>query len=861
MLRNFSLRTQLIGIILLTSTLALSVAGATLYFTEVSRTREALSDELTSLATLLGNRSSAALIFLDNKTAVENLRAVAGLEQVGSACLFNEQGAVFAEYKREKAGTQSCNAMTPISQQFALFEGNAMRAQVPVVVNGNLIGALQLRSTTAPLIHRLTSQTLSLLGALGGALTVAILLSLQLQRLISRPLAQVREVANEIVKSGNYALRAPDLGNHELGQLSDAFNRMLRKIEDQNSNLAESEAYARRLFYDSPIPQMVSDAQTGNYIDCNQAAVAIHGFTLRDELIGKSAPELSAPFQADGRPSLDALLDLREILRERGVHQGEWRYRRSDGSDWDALLIVIQFTLNGRDFRHISVQDITHRKQAEAELLRHRDHLEEMVAARTGELQQALIQAEAANRAKSVFLSSMSHEIRTPMNAILGYTQLMRRIPELPPKIRKYADIIDRSGEHLMALINNILEMSKIEAGRVDLEMEDCHFMGLMKDVESMLRARATEKGLSLAFDIGPGVPNAMRVDATKLRQILVNIVGNAIKFTDQGAVVVRAFVRGAGSGTMSIGIDIVDTGPGLDAQEQTRVFGVFEQTASGRRKGGTGLGMSISRQYARMMGGDLTVESAPNQGVTVHLVFDAVPLESERPTIAYQKAGNIVAILPGSALPKILVVDDIESNRDILRIMLEDVGLGPIREATDGEAALAATQKEMPDIILMDRRMPGVDGLQATRAIRALPDGDKVRIVMVTASAFDIEREDAMSNGADGFVSKPFREHEILEEIQRVFPSLAYRYEDPETSVVATDDRRNFKVDAEKLDRDLVANLVQMIESGDIVRFEHVIVEQLRPINPHLFQYLENLAGTFDYERILSVLESNKGD
>ena len=853
-----SLRTQLIGIIVLTSMLALAVAGAILFATDVQRSRDALSEELTSLAKLLGDRSSAALVFQDNKTARENLGAVAGLEQVGSTCLFNEQGELFAEFRRPGEVAHACTLLQPVGQQFARFERGIVHVQAPVFMNDSLIGTIQINSTAAPLVRQLSAQVLSLVVALGGALVVAVLLSLRLQRIISRPLAQVREVANAIVDSGNYSLRAPDLGQHELGQLAAAFNRMLLTIETQNTALADGEAYARRLFFESPIPQMVSDASTRTYIDCNQAAVAIHGFASREELIGKTTLDVAAPIQNDGRDADTALTELQAHVREHGTYQAEWRYRRRDGTEWDGLFNVMRIKLNGRELRHISVQDITQRKRAEEELLEHRAHLEELVAARTAELRQALIQAEAANRAKSVFLSNMSHEIRTPMNAILGYTQLMRHIPALPAKLGRYIEIIDRSGEHLMALINNVLEMSKIEAGSVDLRIEDCHLLGLTKDVESMLRARAIEKSLTLSVEIDAGVPNAVRVDATKLRQILVNIIGNAIKFTDHGGIKVHAFLLPAAGDGVTVGMTIADTGVGIAAHDLPKVFGVFEQTASGRMKGGTGLGMSISRKYARMMGGDITIESAEGHGTTVHLQFNAVPLRSEKPRRGPARQRDITGLAPDSAMPDILIVDDVESNRDILRIMLEDIGLTSIREAVDGESALERAREKMPDLVLMDRRMPGIDGFQATRAIKALPGGERVCVIMVTASAFDIEREDALANGADGFLSKPFREQEILATIGRLVPGIRYRYDDSGQAPAPHAALPDLASEIARIDRALLVQLSELIEGGDVVKFEELIERHVLPASPELHRRLLALVQRFDYTQILAILKTS---
>jgi signal transduction histidine kinase/CheY-like chemotaxis protein len=508
--------------------------------------------------------------------------------------------------------------------------------------------------------------------------------------------------------------------------------------------------------------------------------------------------------------------------------------------------------------------EINERKHAEGEIIKLNAELEQRVTERTVQLEVAIKDlsiardvSEAATRAKSRFLANMSHEIRTPMNAILGYTQLMQRLPELTGKLKNYTTIIARSGDHLLALINDILEMSKIEAGSITLQAEDVNLRGLMRDIESMLKMRAAEKGLALAFDINPRVPMAMHTDATKLRQVLVNIIGNAIKFTDQGSIDIRAIVQSSDAQTVVVGIEISDTGSGIAEHEKSKVFDPFEQTESGHRKGGTGLGMAISREYARMMGGDLTFDSTPGKGTTVHFTFIAQQRQdnvNDTPTVA---AKSIRDLAPDSAQPKILIVDDVESNREILRLLLKDVGFTEIQEVSDGKKVQAVVKLWQPDIVLMDRRMPGMDGLQATRVIRELPEAQNTRVIMVTASAFEEDRRLALASGADGFISKPFHASEILHELHRVFPTIVYRYEDiSDTALPLSTGNHDWQADMAGMDAGLASELIDLIECGDIVRFEQVIAERLSDTAPLLCKHLQTLAAQFDYKNISAILQ-----
>jgi CheY-like chemotaxis protein/anti-sigma regulatory factor (Ser/Thr protein kinase) len=440
------------------------------------------------------------------------------------------------------------------------------------------------------------------------------------------------------------------------------------------------------------------------------------------------------------------------------------------------------------------------------------------------------------------------------MNAILGYAQLMERQPELKGRLRDYTAVIARSGDHLLALINDVLEMSKIEAGSVTLSPQDFNIRALLKDADSMFRIRALEKGLDLKFMVD-GVPECLRADVTKVRQVLVNIIGNAIKFTDSGDVEVLASAREMDARNLLVRISIVDTGPGIPESEQAKVFEAFEQTESGHRKGGTGLGMSISRQYARMMGGDLTIESTPGIGTTVRFTFKASPAERSMEEARYSDARQVTGLAPDSLHPRILIVDDIESNRDILKLMLAGVGISDIREAENGSDALDIVKDWRPHIVLMDRRMPGMDGMTITRKIRETREGNDIRILMVTASAFEEDRQLAFDAGVDGFVGKPFREPEILSEIRRLCPQVSYRYED-ERSLSPEVENDDGEENPTGLDKKLTAKLIGLIESGDVLRFEKCIAEQLRFRKPDMYDRLHELVQRFDYAHILAILK-----
>jgi CheY-like chemotaxis protein len=366
---------------------------------------------------------------------------------------------------------------------------------------------------------------------------------------------------------------------------------------------------------------------------------------------------------------------------------------------------------------------------------------------------------------------------------------------------------------------------------------------------------RAQEKGLLLSCTVADDIPQTINADVTKVRQVLVNTLGNAVKFTDFGSVTLQVRLLYKQGDMYAIKIEIADTGPGIAAVDQDKVFGAFEQSESGLRRGGTGLGMTISRKYARMMDGDLSFTSVLGQGTTIHFTFKAHAGETQLSAVPQEHFGRVIGVAAGAVVPKILLVDDVASNRDLLRLILENAGLHAVLEARDGNEALLTVSTWRPDVVLMDRRMPGMDGFAATRALRTMEGGQDLRIIMVTASAFEEDRQGAIAAGTDGFISKPFLEQEILQEIRRLFPALAFRYENQLESDPAGLAPAVLGAGVAAISPAVVERLLDLIECGDVVRFEQIIVEQIGESDPALCRHLTELAEKFDYGRIVELL------
>ena len=385
--------------------------------------------------------------------------------------------------------------------------------------------------------------------------------------------------------------------------------------------------------------------------------------------------------------------------------------------------------------------------------------------------------AEMASQAKSAFLANMSHEIRTPMNAILGFSQLMQDDQRLPDQLKTNLEIINDSGEHLLGLINDILEMSKIEAGHVHLNAEHFDIFALVDNVERMFQIPCQKKGLVLNIEHTDCVPQYFYADNGKINQILINLLSNAVKFTEEGNIKLRLDAQPATlEHDIKLIITVEDSGCGIDEADADLVFGSFEQTESGRRSGqGTGLGLSICRGYARLMGGDIRYKSTVNTGTSFTVELNCHTSDIEHQSTS-KKSRQAIALSQGTPAYRILVVDDNATNRRLLYQLLKPIGF-ELAEAENGVEAIKQFEQWRPDLILMDARMPVMSGSEATARIRSTADGKNLPIVAISASAFEEDREAILANGANEFIRKPFKKLQILSTIGQLL-DIEYEYD-----------------------------------------------------------------------------------
>ena len=616
----------------------------------------------------------------------------------------------------------------------------------------------------------------------------------------------------------------------------------------------QSETKLRAIFENSLFGIFRVRLADGLILAANQRYVSMLGHKSVAEIVGHKR---TTDFYVDPSQRQQML----EIVQQQGeMNNFEQQFRRQDGTTFwglfSARLNVAEGCLEG------AIADISDRKAAEAALA------------------QAKEAAEVANHAKTQFLSHMSHELRTPLSVILGFTQLLTHSSKLDAKQQEYLDTISRSGEHLLALINDVLEMSKIEADRIALNEQDFNLHHLLDGLQQMFQFRATSKGLEFSVERSPDLPEGIRTDESKLRQVLVNLIGNAIKFTQTGSVTLRV-----GSGSREtihnsqftihnsqftntnnqqpttnnsslltthyslLTFSVIDTGVGIAPAEIDRLFDPFVQAEAGiSSQEGTGLGLPISRKFVQLMGGNITVESRLGEGSCFKFYIQAESTAADvmpSPTTSRQ----VIGLAAGQPTYRILIVEDKPSNRQLLLELLQPVGFD-VREAENGREAIAIWQSWQPHLIWMDLRMPVMDGYAATKQIKSAPNAPI--IIVLTGSAFEEERQIAVATGCDDFIRKPFRA-EVLFEKMTEYLGVRYIYKEEEGRDKAIDaiDLRASSLQV------MPAEWIEQLRQAAIcvnAKLLHQLIAQIPPQSAPLASAIAHLVDNFQFEEIVAL-------
>ncbi len=686
--------------------------------------------------------------------------------------------------------------------------------------------------------------------------------------MLGRPLGVLTAATKELSSDNleNFEVDVGTRGRNELKILEEAFNSMVRKLHDSHVKLKD---YANELdrnrrqlddiVNNSPFMICAKD-MSGRYMLINREVERIFK-TTRDWVLGKTDRDMLPNKLVDFLKACDqtAINGSRPVETEINIPQ----------DDGPHTYICTKFPLYDAQNATYGVcsiaTDISERIKAERILNDFNKKLKKQVDERTRDLKFAKEQAERlkqkaemANRAKSEFLASMSHELRTPLNAILGFSQLINRDLAVPPKHREHLSIILRSGEHLLTLINDVLDMSKIEAGRITLNKNKLNLHRMLNDLKDMMSLKAKKKSLSLIFEISNDVSQHVKADETKLRQVLVNLIGNAIKFTKEGAVTVRVYTDC--DTPAELHFEIADTGPGIAPEDAAVLFDPFVQTEAGRQSGeGSGLGLAISRKFVQLMGGNIHVSSEVGKGTAFVFDIDVDPVDIGNMENKHLSR-NVTGIEPGQIPKKMLIVDDNADSRKLLCQVLDPFGF-ELREAKNGQEAVEVWRQWAPDLIWMDVRMPVMDGYETVKILRenAKKEAKQRECVIIaqTASAFEEDREAILKAGCDDFLQKPYRESNIFDLIHKHL-KVQFVYAECGGDIAEKIDQRKMLTPEAfaKLPKEVLMELQQSASVADIDAAQFCI-DRIRKSEEALADELAKIVSEYRFDIIEELLEN----
>jgi signal transduction histidine kinase/CheY-like chemotaxis protein len=635
----------------------------------------------------------------------------------------------------------------------------------------------------------------------------------------------------------------------ELASLRQSFLEMVRDVRKKNDALIQTSDRMKKLIEYFPIPiAIINDTKI---VYQNDAAEKTFGynedtFTSINQWIEKAYPD--ATYRKLVLSLWDAELNnakkMAEIFGNAIIPTAIYKIATKSGLVKDVELGGMYTAENGIVF----LMDVTERIKYEKTLTRYQYELEELVEERTSELESARIQAELANQAKSIFLSNMSHELRTPLNSVIGYSQLLMRDATFDSHQKTNLDTIYNSANHLLNLINSVLELSKIEAGATSLKLEYADIKSIVADVIEMMRVRSDEKNIQLVLDIG-AFPSIVLVDSFKLKQVLLNLLSNAIKFTNEGKVTLRVNAKLQSNQKLNISFYVIDTGPGIPAGDLTRIFSPFVQLDSPTNHTGTGLGLSISKKFIEAMGGEVKVESIENVGsqffFSLNLAVGNKEVEVSAKTFSWAEFEN-----RGKG-QRILVVDDTENSRRLLTQLLKPLA-AYITVAKSGNEAKVQMAEAMPDLIFIDWRMSDGDGLSTIKWLREQKI-KQPRVVMMTANAFSEDKTKAFEAGADDFLIKPINEnslHLILADFLNLKPGNS---ETLANNADVFDDFLYISM-LKELTKHKLSNLIDAAMQLDMKMIDQAISD-IEDEQPELAVYLYKLNSSLQYKRLWNAL------
>lgn len=735
-----SIKNQIIAIILLVCFLTIGAAFTIVTVTDVKRIKKNLADEAAMAATLVGQSCVSALIFDYPLRAAENLDMIRSFPGMVNAWIYTTDDTLFAVCEKGNDGP----ALKGAEQKTYAYSKGFLHVAQPIVYQGKTYGTIYVK--ISPKIKKqITSRIIFILGLAAGLFLIAYLLAGYAQRIVSDPILRLAGTVEAFSRSSESAVRLKNTYKGEVGALYDAFNAMLKAVRSREREKDAAEKEYRKIF-ENAVEGIFRISPDGRIQNANPSFARILGYRSVEEMFW-AENRTFFPLSDEERKEFIGLLDKKGKVVARDLQL----VKKWGDTVWCTVSASkIQNDDNPGVYYEGVAIDITERRERD-------------------EAQKEWKAAREANRAKSEFLANMSHEIRTPLNALLGFSELLR-INMTDPKQKRYADAMKSSGKSLLTLINDILDLSKIEAGKLVFTYEPVCLKRLLWEIENIFKKKITDKGIEFRMELDDTLPDYLVLDEIRIRQVLMNLVGNAAKFTESGQIILSAEKQPApGKGFTGLLIKVADTGPGIHEKDRTMIFDAFKQVNGqiNRLHGGTGLGLAICKRLVSAMNGEINVISKPGLGSTFSVRLESVEIATTE-VLSVMKADSPAPIDPTCfKRHRILIADDIESNRLMLKELLIRFNQEVI-EAKDGEEVLELVNTTPPDLIILDVRMPGMSGNEAVVILKSDPAARHIPVIAFTADIVAKNRTGALKKGYDGYLTKPIDVQELACELAK---------------------------------------------------------------------------------------------
>lgn len=878
-------------IIILISSISTIIGFIIVNAFQINRVKLDKENDVVLKSKLIGEYVVTSLLFPDSLGAVSVLKKIDAVSYIKNIALYDSTGKIFATYSKTNISNEPKSLNRSIVPRDSLiFDNTSLKLIILIYYDSEFYGYLFIESDLDSISSWQSEMMLVMILSLIIVLLISLILANYAQRVLFNPLLKITHLTSIVTESQDYTLRSRPKSLDEIGTLMRLFNKMMDKIEktineldDAQVNLRHSEERYRGLVNNSPIPIFILKDGKCNFT--NLAGIELLGGSIFN-IINHDFIEFLEP---TSRKEFHYYFEPGK-LKENETTSREMKILKNENEILFVNVTGIKINEFGEYATVLMCVNVTDKKLAEHEILKLNANLENEIEIRTKELKFALQElteknkqltlaeqnmrklmeeAERANKAKTEFIANMSHEIRTPLNSIIGFSDILLKKIKNPNYI-DYLNSIVTSGDTLLAIINDILDISKIEAGQVELRLTKVDLNQILKDLQQLFLPKLLEKNIDLILEIET-IPKYLLFDEARIRQVLMNLISNAVKFTDKGFIRISVNVQHYTKSSINLKIDIEDSGIGISAKFLDKLFDVFSQEHwdANRKYGGTGLGLAISKRLIEKLNGSISVKSEINSGSIFTLEFFDVKIIDEaeylQPTLS--KSRRSVRFEPAS----VLVVDDIEFNRILIKEYLNDSGL-EFSEAQDSHETLKLLETMKFDLILMDLKLPDIDGLTLTNLIRSSEKFHHCPIIAFTASAIKFELKE-YEGIFDGYLVKPLKYHDLIIELSRHL-RIIYQNESVEDTEETTAAPQDLVLDPnilnsiiKSLESDLLPGIDYLSQYLILGEIENLVIK-LNKINenlkiPNITKYSNELnisLKRYDVKNIKISLSNFKG-